>query len=80
MRSIAKHALINGRVRTMDSDCSLAEAVLIAGDRIESVGSTQEVLAAAGPDAAITDLEQLTDVYRRFIALYFKTFGGADAG
>ena len=57
MRSIAKHALINGRVRTMDSDCSLAEAVLIAGDRIESVGSTQEVLAAAGPDAAITDLD-----------------------
>src|SRR5689334_5133172 len=28
----------------------------------------------------IADLEQLTAVYRRFIELYFKTFGGADAG
>jgi succinyl-diaminopimelate desuccinylase len=29
---------------------------------------------------AIADLEQLTAVYRRFIELYFQTFGGADAG
>jgi hypothetical protein len=28
----------------------------------------------------IADLEQLTAVYRRFIELYFTTFGGADAG
>jgi hypothetical protein len=28
----------------------------------------------------IADLEQLTAIYRRFIALYFQTFGGADAG
>ncbi len=28
----------------------------------------------------IADLEQLTAIYRRFIELYFKTFGGADAG
>jgi succinyl-diaminopimelate desuccinylase len=30
--------------------------------------------------ATIADLEQLTAIYRRFIELYFKTFGGADAG
>jgi succinyl-diaminopimelate desuccinylase len=30
--------------------------------------------------AALADLEQLTAIYRRFIALYFETFGGADAG
>lgn len=29
---------------------------------------------------SIADLEQLTAIYRRFIELYFKTFGGADAG
>jgi len=29
---------------------------------------------------AIADLEQLTAIYRRFIELYFETFGGADAG
>ena len=56
MRCIAKHALINGRVRTMDAGSSLAEAVLVAGDRIECVGSTEEVLAAAGTNATITDL------------------------
>lgn len=56
MRCTTKHALINGRVRTMDAECSLAEAVLVAGDRIECVGSTEAILAAAGPKAAITDL------------------------
>ena len=56
MKSIQKHALINGRIRTMDADCSLAEAVLVAGDRIESIGTTAEILAAAGKDARVTDL------------------------
>ncbi len=40
----------------MDETCSQAEAVLVAGDRIESVGTTAEILAAAGKDARITDL------------------------
>lgn len=56
MRCTTKHALINGRIRTMDAECSLAEAVLVAGDRIECVGSTEEILAAAGSKAVITDL------------------------
>jgi succinyl-diaminopimelate desuccinylase len=34
----------------------------------------------ADEHAAIGDLEQLTAIYRRFISLYFETFGGADAG
>jgi len=29
---------------------------------------------------SIADLEQLTAIYRRFIEIYFKTFGGTDAG
>ena len=29
---------------------------------------------------ALADLEQLTAVYRRFLDLYFETFGGVDAG
>ena len=40
----------------MDSKNSLAGAVLIAGDRIECVGSTEEILAVAGSDDHITDL------------------------
>jgi succinyl-diaminopimelate desuccinylase len=31
-------------------------------------------------NVSIADLEQLATIYRRFIELYFKTFGGADAG
>ena len=34
----------------------------------------------ADEHAAIADLEKLTAIYRRFISLYFETFGGADAG
>jgi succinyl-diaminopimelate desuccinylase len=43
-------------------------------------GLTTASIHKVDENAAIADLEQLTDVYRRFIALYFKTFGGADAG
>jgi hypothetical protein len=28
----------------------------------------------------LADLEHLTAIYRRFIELYFQTFGGTDAG
>ena len=57
MKSIQKQALINGKVLTMDEKCSRAEAVLIAGDRIEGVGSTAEVLEAAGKNAIVRDLK-----------------------
>lgn len=56
MKSIQKHALVNGRIRTMDAENSLAEAVLVAGNLIEAVGTSSEVLAAAGKNARVTDL------------------------
>ena len=34
----------------------------------------------ADEHVAIADLEQLTAIYRRFIELYFETFGGLGAG
>ncbi|HEX5930646.1 MAG TPA: succinyl-diaminopimelate desuccinylase [Methyloceanibacter sp.] len=34
----------------------------------------------ADENVSVADLEQLTAIYRRFIALYFETFGGVDAG
>ena len=43
-------------------------------------GLTTASIHKIDESVAIADLEQLTEVYRRFIALYFKTFGGADAG
>jgi succinyl-diaminopimelate desuccinylase len=43
-------------------------------------GLTTASIHKADEHAAVADLEQLTAIYRRFIALYFQTFGGADAG
>ena len=43
-------------------------------------GLTTATIHKANENVALADLEQLTAIYRRFIALYFKTFGGADAG
>jgi succinyl-diaminopimelate desuccinylase len=43
-------------------------------------GLTTATIHKADEHVAIADLEQLTAVYRRFIGLYFETFGGADAG
>ena len=43
-------------------------------------GLTTATIHKADERAALADIEQLTAIYRRFIALYFETFGGADAG
>ena len=43
-------------------------------------GLTTATIHKADEHVSIADLEQLTTVYRRFIELYFKTFGSADAG
>jgi succinyl-diaminopimelate desuccinylase len=43
-------------------------------------GLTTASIHKADEHVALADLEALTAVYRRFIALYFETFGGADAG
>jgi succinyl-diaminopimelate desuccinylase len=43
-------------------------------------GLLTETIHKADENVALADLEQLTAIYRRFIELYFETFGGADAG
>lgn len=43
-------------------------------------GLTTETIHKVDEQVAIADIEQLTAVYRRFIELYFETFGGTDAG
>jgi succinyl-diaminopimelate desuccinylase len=43
-------------------------------------GLLTETIHKADENAALADLEQLTAIYRRFIELYFETFGGTDAG
>ena len=48
--------LINGKIITVDERFSIAQAVAIRGDRIVSVGSTQEVAKLAGPGTRKIDL------------------------
>ena len=43
-------------------------------------GLTTASIHKADEHVAVADIETLTAVYRRFIALYFEPFGGADAG
>jgi succinyl-diaminopimelate desuccinylase len=43
-------------------------------------GLLTETIHKADENVTLADLEQLTAIYRRFIELYFETFGGTDAG
>ncbi|UCC87591.1 MAG: amidohydrolase family protein [Anaerolineales bacterium] len=52
----------NGTILTMEDRQPQAQAILIQGDRIAVVGSDAEVLAHAGPGAAIIDLQGRTMV------------------
>ncbi len=48
-------AILNGRIRTMDADRPVAEAILIRGNRIAAVGDSGEIAALAGADALTID-------------------------
>lgn len=49
MRCIEKTLYMNGRIVTMDAAGTVAEAVLVAGNVIEAVGSKDGLAALAGP-------------------------------
>jgi succinyl-diaminopimelate desuccinylase len=42
-------------------------------------GLTTTSIHQVDEHVTVADLETLTAIFRRFIALYFETFGGADA-
>lgn len=46
-----------GAVYTLDPDRPWASAVAVRGDRIVAVGSDEDAVAAAGPDARIVELD-----------------------
>lgn len=51
---------INGDVLTMDANNTVAEALSTRDDRIEAVGSTQEIMALVGADTQVIDLKGRT--------------------
>ena len=52
--------LSNGKILTVDADFNIVEAVALDGNRILAIGGNEEVLALAGPETEITDLEGRT--------------------
>jgi predicted amidohydrolase YtcJ len=51
---------INGDVLTMDAENRVAQALSARGDRIEAVGSTQEIMALVDETTEVTDLRGRT--------------------
>jgi len=49
-------ALVNGKIITVDEQCSIAEAVAIKGNRIVKVGTDDEIQAIVGPSTNVIDL------------------------
>ncbi len=61
MTTLAKQTLfVGGKVITVDAAFSLAQAVLVAGERILAVGTDAEVRALAAPDAVVVPLNGAT--------------------
>lgn len=54
--------LTNAKILTVDEDFSIVEAIAIDGDRILATGSNQEMLALAGANTEINDLQGRTVV------------------
>ena len=53
---------INGKIITMDTNLSIAEAVAIKFERFVKVGSTEEINKTVGEDTRVIDLEGKTVV------------------
>lgn len=56
----AHQIFINGNVLTMDANNSVAQALSTRSDRIEAVGTTEELMARATDDTVIIDLRGRT--------------------
>jgi predicted amidohydrolase YtcJ len=50
----------HGKIVTVDADFTVAEAMAIKGDRIAAVGANDRILALAGPNTRLVDLQGKT--------------------
>ena len=60
MAIYADMVLINGKVITVDPDDSIVEALAIYRNKIEALGTTEEIKQLVGPETTIIDLEGKT--------------------
>lgn len=56
----AHQVFINGTLLTMDANNRVVEAIAVRDDRIEAVGSTDEIMALVEDDTLVTDLRGRT--------------------
>ena len=56
----AHQVFINGTLLTMDADNRVVDAIAVRGDRIEAVGSTDEIMALVEDDTLVTNLRGRT--------------------
>jgi succinyl-diaminopimelate desuccinylase len=72
---------VTGLTPSLSTDGGTSDARFIkAYCPVIELGLTTATIHKVDERVTLADLEQLTAVYRRFIALYFETFGGTDAG
>ena len=60
MGEIADRVLLKGKIVTVDREFSIHEALAIKGERILSVGSTEELKGLISPETDIVDLHGMT--------------------
>ncbi len=72
----------NGKILTVDSSFSTAQAVAVTGNKISAVGANDAVLATAGPSTQKIDLKGrtmipgLVDTHRHMYGAAESTYGG----
>jgi succinyl-diaminopimelate desuccinylase len=72
---------ITGLTPTLSTDGGTSDARFIKDYcPVVEFGLTTQTIHQVDEHVAVAELEQLTAIYRHFIELYFKTFGGADEG
>jgi predicted amidohydrolase YtcJ len=59
-KPLADIALINGRIVTVDTGDTVAQAIAVSGSKIIRVGSTSDIRALVGPNTTVIDLHGLT--------------------
>lgn len=70
--------LTNGKILTVDSKFTIAQAIAVRGNKIAAVGSTADIMKLAGPNSQVIDLKGKT-VVPGLIDTHLHTYGIAEA-
>lgn len=57
MPDAASLVFVNGRVITVDADCTIASALAVRGDAIIAVGDPVDIEPLVGPQTRVVDLD-----------------------